>query len=242
METTLKLNIAVFLAEYFTGSTSGNDQFSYGLFWDTVTSDSRESINVTVDHKPKDEGSFYYEYGLLKAEEEMEAEHMVTEKLDGRKLYSYNIRYENPDEKLVSFYFYTRTRIMAFIQHENEVMNLAAEMREITQQKPILCLESHTRLFRSALDSIMEAYSRGEYSNEDLRREYCPDVTEVYTDWMRYKFRCSNEYEAYMLMVGDVEGNNVCNAIDAAWTWFHTGFVNNFISKDPETNLLHLNW
>lgn len=59
---------------------------------------------------------------------------------------------------------------------------------------------------------------------------------------MRYKFRCSNEYEAYMLMVGDVEGNNVCNAIDAAWTWFHTGFVNNFISKDPETNLLHLNW
>lgn len=35
---------------------------------------------------------------------------------------------------------------------------------------------------------------------------------------------------------------NVCNAIDAAWTWFHTGFVNNFISKDPETNLLHLNW
>lgn len=113
---------------------------------------------------------------------------------------------------------------------------------EITQQKPILCLESHTRLFRSALDSIMEAYSKGEYSDEDLRREYCPDVIEVYTDWMRYKFRCSIEYEAYMLMVGDVEGNNVCNAIDAAWTWFHTGFVNNFISKDPETNLLHLNW
>lgn len=83
-------------------------------------------------------------------------------------------------------------------------------------QKPIRCLESHTRLFRGALDSIMEAYSKGEYSDEDLRKEYCPDVTEVYTDWMRYKFRCSNEYEAYMLMVGDVEGNNVCNAIDAA--------------------------
>lgn len=94
---------------------------------------------------------------------------------DGRKLYSYNIYYKNPDEKPVSFYFYTRTRIMAFIQHDNEVMNLAAEMQEITQQKPILCLESH--------------------------------------------------------------------AIDAAWTWFHNGgFVNNFISKDPETNLLHLNW
>ena len=56
------------------------------------------------------------------------------------------------------------------------------------------------------------------------------------------EFRCSVEYEAYMLMVGDVEGNDVCNAIDAAWNWFHTGFVNNFISKDPETNLLHLNW
>lgn len=170
----------------------------------------------------------------------------VTEKLisrtDGRKLYSYNIRYENPGEKPVSFYFYTRTRIMAFIQHENEVMNLTAEMREITQHKPILCLESHTRLFRSALDSIMEAYSKGEYSDEDLRKEYCPDVTEVYTDWMRYEFRCSDEYEAYMLMVGDVEGNNVCNATDAAWNWFHTGFVNNFISRDLETHSLNLNW
>ena len=31
-ETTLKLNIAEFLAEYFTGSTSAKDQFSYGLF------------------------------------------------------------------------------------------------------------------------------------------------------------------------------------------------------------------
>lgn len=248
VETTLNLNIAEFLAEYFTGSTSAKDQFSYGLFWDTVMNDSLESIKIMVDYIQKDEGSFYYEYGLLKAEEEMEAEQPVTEKLissiiDGRKLYSYNIRYENPDEKPVSFYFYTRTRIAAFIQHENEVMSsLAAEMREITQQKPILCLESHTRLFRSALDSIMEAYSKGEYGNEDLRKEYCPDVIEVYTDWMRYKFRCSNEYEAYMLMVGDVEGNNVCNAINAAWTWFHTGFVNNFISKDPETNLLHLNW
>lgn len=243
VETTLKLNIAEFLAEYFTGA---KDQFSYGLFWDTIMDDSPESIKIMVDYLPKNEGSFYYEYGLLKAEEEMEAEQLVTEmlisRIDGRELWAYNIRYENAEEPPVSFYFYTKTRIAAFIQHENEVMNLAAEMREITQQKPILCLESHTRLFRSALDSIMEAYSKGEYGDEDLRREYCPDVIEVYTDWMRYKFRCSNEYEAYMLMVGDVEGNNVCNAIDAAWTWFHTGFVNNFISKDPETNLLHLNW
>ena len=219
METTLKLNIAEFLAEYFTGSTGAKDQFSYGLFWDTVTSNSQESIRVTVDYEPKDEGSFYYEYGLLKAEEEMEAEQPVTEKLIskicGREVWSYKIRYKNPDEKPVSFYFYTRTRIMAFIQHDNEFMNLAAEMQEITQQKPVLCLESSTALFRSALDSIMEAYSKDYYSNEDLRKEYCPDVTEVYTDWMRYEFRCSAEYEAYMLMVGDVEGNNVCNAIDA---------------------------
>ena len=193
-ESVLELNMAEFLAEYFTGSTSAKDQFSYGPFWDAVVAGNYngERINIFIGNKQKHDGSFYYEYGLLKA--------------------------------------------------ENEVMNLAAEMREITQQKPILCLESHKRLFRGALDSILEAYSKGEYSNEDLRREHCPDVTEVYTDWMRYKFRCSNEYEAYMLMVGDVEGNNVCNAIDAAWTWFHTGFVNNFISKDPETNLLHLNW
>lgn len=104
------------------------------------------------------------------------------------------------------------------------------------------CLAGNIGFLTAKCIALMEAYSKGEYSDEDLRKEYCPDVTEVYTDWMRYKFRCSNEYEAYMLMVGDVEGNNVCNAIDAAWAWFHTGFVNNFISKDPETNLLHLNW
>lgn len=248
METTLKLNIAEFLAEYFTGSTSAKDQFSYGLFWDTVTSNSQESIKVTVDHEPKDEGSFYYEYGLLKAEEEMEAEHLVTEKFVGigsvgsRKIWRYKIYYNNPDEKQVSFCFYTRTRIMAFIQHDNEVMNLAAKMQGITQQKPVLYLESHTRLFRGALDSIMEAYSKDEYSDEDLRREYCPDNSEVAVDWMRYKFRGSYEYITNYCHDGYAIGNNVGNAIDAAWTWFHTGFVNNFISKDPETCLLHLNW
>lgn len=247
--TKLTLNLKEFLEEFFTNRISEKVQFSYGLFWDAVKDKNcSESIRISTDYESKEDGSFYYEYGLLKAEEEMESELLVTETFTrsrgagGQRVWVYNIYCENPDEQPVSYYFYTKTRIAAFIQHENEVMNLAAEMREITQQKPILCLESHTRLFRSALDSIMEAYSKGEYSDEDLRKEYCPDVTEVYTDWMRYKFRCSNEYEAYMLMVGDVEGNNVCNAIDAAWTWFHTGFVNNFISKDPETNLLHLNW
>jgi hypothetical protein len=248
METTLKLNIAEFLAEYFTGSTGAKDQFSYGLFWDTVTSDSQESIKVTVDHKPKDEGSFYYEYGLLKAEEEMEAEHLVTEKLVGigrvgsRKIWRYKIYYNNPDEKQVSFCFYTRTRIMAFIQHDNEVMNLAAEMQGITKQKPVLCLESSTTLFRRALDSIMEAYLKDYYSSVDMRKEYCSDVTEVAVDWMRYKFRGSYEYITNYCHDGYAIGNNVGNAIDAAWAWFHTGFVNNFISKDPETNSLHLNW
>lgn len=159
IETTLKLNIAEFLAEYFFGSTTGiKDQFSYDLFWDEVTDNSPESIKIMVDYMPKDEGSFYYEYGLLKAEEEMEAEQPVTEKLissiDGRMLYSYNIRYENPDEKPVSFYFYTRARIMAFVQHENETLKIASEMQEITNQKPVLCLESHKSLFCRALGSI----------------------------------------------------------------------------------------
>ena len=247
VETTLKLNIAEFLAEYFTGSTSAKDQFSYGLFWDTVMDDSPESIKIMVDYMPKDEGSFYYEYGLLKAEEEMEAEQPVTEKLisriDGRKLYSYNIRYENPGEKPVSFYFYTRTRIMAFIQHENEVMNLAAEMQEITKQKPVLCLESHTVLFRRALDCILESYAKVcGYSDEDMQKEYCPDVTEVAAYKMRYKFAGSYNYRINYCHDGYVTGNNVRNAIDAAWNWFHTGFVNNFISKDPETHSLNLNW
>lgn len=242
VETTLKLNMAEFLAEYFTGSTSAMGQFSYGQFWDAVMSKDRcEAISISVDYEPKEDGSFYYEYGLLKAEEEMEADCEIVEKNICR-VWVYKIHYKNPDEKPVSFYFYTRTRIMAFIQHENEVLEVAWEMQEITQQKPILCLESHTRLFRSALDCMLEAYSKDYYSDEDLQREYCPDVTEVYTDWMQYKFRCSDEYEAYMLMVGDVEGNNVVNAIDAAWTWFHTGYVNNFISLNPHTKEIHLNW
>lgn len=239
-KTVLNVNIAEFLAEFFMNRTGEKVQFSYGLFWDAFHEDygTPESING-----PDEDSNLYYEYGLLKAEEEMEGDHEITERwLDNCSMWSYELKYYNADGILLSIWFYTRTRIMAFIQHENETLEVAWEMQEITQQKPILCLESHTRLFRSALDSIMEAYLKGEYSNEDMRREYCPDVTEVYTDWMRYKFRCSDEYEAYMLMVGDVEGNNVCNAIDAAWTWFHTGFVNNFISKDPETNLLHLNW
>ena len=245
-ETTLKLNIAEFLAEYFTGSTSAKDQFSYGLFWDTVMDKSPESIKIMVDYKQKDEGSFYYEYGLLKAEEEMEAEQPVTEKLisriDGRKLYSYNIRYENPGEKPVSFYFYTRTRIMAFIQYENEILEVAWEMQEITKQKPVLCLESHTVLFRRALDCILEAYSKGGYSDEDMQREYCPDATDVAVYKMRYKFAGSYNYRINYCHDGYVTGNNVRNAIDAAWNWFHTGFVNNFISKDPETHSLNLNW
>ena len=246
VEITLKLNIAEFLAEYFTGSTSAKDQFSYGLFWDTVMDKSPESIKIMVDYKSKDEGSFYYEYGLLKAEEEMEAEQPVTEKLisriDGRKSYSYNIRYENPGEKPVSFYFYARTRIMAFIQYENEILEVAWEMQEITKQKPVLCLESHTVLFRGALDCILEAYSKGGYSDEDMQREYCPDATDVAVYKMRYKFTGSYKYRTSYCEDDGVTGNNVCNAIDAAWNWFHTGYVNNFISRDPETHSLNLNW
>ena len=239
-KTVLNVNIAEFLAEFFMNRIGEKVQFSYGLFWDAFHEDygTPESINGLDE-----DSNLYYEYGLLKAEEEMKADHEITERwLDNCSMWSYEFKYYNADGVRLSIWFYTKTRIMAFIQHENEVLEVAWEMQEITQQKPILCLESHTRLFRGALDSIMEAYSKGEYSDEDLRKEHCPDVTEVYTDWMRYKFRCSNEYEAYMLMVGDVEGNNVCNAIDAAWNWFHTGFVNNFISKDPETHSLNLNW
>lgn len=242
-ESVLELNIADFLAEYFLDITGAEDEFSYGLFWDAVVADryNGEKINIFTGNKQKHDGSFYYEYGLLQAENEMESMHSVTElRLDG--IYSYNIRYENPDEQPVSYYFYTKTRIAAFIQHDNEVMNLAAEMQEITQQKPILCLESHTRLFRGALDSIMEAYSKDYYSNEDLQKEYCPDNSEVAIDWMRYKFGCSDEYEANYCVGCSALETNVGYAIDAAWTWFHTGFVNNFISKDPETNLLHLDW
>ena len=239
-KTVLNVNIAEFLAEFFMNRTGEKVQFSYGLFWDAFHEDygTPESING-----PDEDSNLYYEYGLLKAEEEMEGDHEITERWLGNcSMWSYEFKYYNANGILLSIWFYTKTRIMAFIQHENETLEVAWEMQEITQQKPILCLESHTRLFRSALDSIMEAYSKDKYSCEDLLKEHCPSNSEVAVDLMRYKFRGSDEYITEYCYHGYAIGNNVGNAIDAAWTWLHTGFVNNFISKDPETNLLHLNW
>lgn len=234
--TKLMLNLKEFLAEFFMNRTGEKTELTYSLFWEAVTDkDCHESIRLMTDYKEKEDGSFYYEYGLLKAEEEMEADCVIKEK-NIHGTWTYSIYRENAEEPSVSFYFYTRTRIMAFIQYENEVMNLAAEMREITQQKPILCLESHKSLFCEALDNILAAYSNDYYDETELQAEY-QNNSEI-ADWMRYEFRCSRDYEAY----GNAVGNNIGNAIDAAWTWFRTGYVNNFISKDTETHLLHLNW
>lgn len=243
--TKLMLNLKEFLAEFFanrTGEKTELTELTYGLFWEAVTDkDRHESIRLMTDYEEKEDGSFYYEYGLLKAEEEMEADCVIKEKnIHGTWVYS--IYRENAEEPSVSFYFYTRTRIMAFIQHENETLEVAWEMQEITQQKPILCLESHTVLFRGALDYILEAYSKDYYSEEDLQREYCPDNSEVAVDWMRYEFRGSREYIIDYCEDGYAIGNNVGNAIDAAWTWFRTGYVNNFISLNPHTKEINLNW
>lgn len=240
--TKLMLNLKEFLAEFFMNRTGEKTELTYSLFWEAVTDkDCHESIRLMTDYEEKEDGSFYYEYGLLKAEEEMEADCVIKEKnIHGTWVYS--IYRENAEEPSVSYYFYTKTRIMAFIQHENETLEVAWEMQEITQQKPILCLESHTALFRGALDYILEAYSKDYYSEEDLQREYCPDNSEVAVDWMRYEFRGSREYIIDYCEDGYAIGNNVGNAIDAAWTWFRTGYVNNFISLNPHTKEINLNW
>lgn len=232
-KTVLNINIAEFLAEFFMNRIGEKVQFSYGLFWDAFHEDygTPESING-----PDEDSNLYYEYGLLKAEEEMKGDHEITERwLDNCSMWSYEFKYYNADGVQLSIWFYTKTRIMAFIQHENEVLETVSEMQEIIQQKPVLCLESHTHLFRKALDSIMEAYSKDYYSDEDLQRKYCPDNIEV-ADWMQYEFK------SYKYAIECAIGDNVGYAIDAAWTWFHTGYVNNFISRDPETKLLNLNW
>lgn len=234
--TKLMLNLREFLAEFFMNRTGEKTELTYSLFWEAVTDkDCHESIRLMTDYEEKEDGSFYYEYGLLKAEEEMEADCVIKEK-NIHGTWTYSIYRENAEEPSVSFYFYTRTRIAAFIQHENEVMNIAAEMQEITQQKPILCLESHTCLFRGALDYILEAYSKDYYDETELQAEY-QNNSEI-ADWMRYEYRCSRNYEAYDNAVGNIVGN----AIDAAWTWFRTGYVNNFISLNPHTKEINLNW
>lgn len=239
-KTVLNVNVAEFLAEFFMNRTGEKVQFSYGLFWDAFHEDygTPESING-----PDEDSNLYYEYGLLKAEEEMEGDHEITERwLDNCGMWSYELKYYNADGILLSIWFYTKTRIAAFVQHENEVMNLAAEMQEITKQKPVLCLESHTVLFRRALDAILEAYSKDEYSEEDLQREYCPDNSEVAIDWMQYKFACSDKYEANYCVGRSALETNVGYAIDAAWNWFHTGYVNKFICLNPATHRIHLSW
>lgn len=234
--TKLMLNLKEFLAEFFMNRTGEKTELTYSLFWEAVTDkDCHESIRLMTDYEEKEDGSFYYEYGLLKAEEEMEADCVIKEK-NIHGTWTYSIYRENAEEPSVSFYFYTKTRIMAFIQHENETLEVAWEMQEITQQKPILCLESHKSLFCKALNNILEAYSDDYYDETELQAEY-QNNAEI-ADWMLYEFRCSHNYEAY----GNAVGNNVGNAIDAAWTWFRTGYVNNFISKDPKTELLNLNW
>lgn len=234
--TKLMLNLREFLAEFFMNRTGEKTELTYSLFWEAVTDkDCHESIRLMTDYEEKEDGSFYYEYGLLKAEEEMEADCVIKEK-NIHGTWTYSIYRENAEEPSVSFYFYTKTRIMAFIQHENETLEVAWEMQEITQQKPILCLESHTCLFRGALDYILEAYSEDYYDETELQAEY-QNNSEI-ADWMRYEFRCSRNYEAY----GNAVGNIVGNAIDAAWTWFRTGYVNNFISLNPHTKEINLNW
>ena len=233
--TKLVLNLKEFLTEFFMNRTGLKTELTYGLFWDAVTdTDCHESIRLMTDYKPKEDGSFYYEYGLLKAEEEMEADCIVREKnINGT--WTYNIVRENAEEPPVSYHFYSKTRIMAFIQHENETLEVAWEMQEIVQQKPVLCLESNTVLFRRALGCIMESYSKDYYSDEDLQRKYCPDNIEV-ADWMQYEFK------SYKYAIECAIGDNVGYAIDAAWTWFRTGYVNNFISINPGTRRIHLNW
>lgn len=244
----LKLNIADFLAEYFTDVTGVKiQQLSYGLLWDVIHDKydaDCEAARIFTDGLQVEDSNLYYEYGLLKAEEEMCADHVVTEhrlSVNGRDIWIYNIAYED-EIKPVRFHFYTKTRIIAFVQHENETLEVAWEMQEITKQKPVLCLESHKSLFCRALDCILEAYSKDEYSDEDLQKEYSPDNSEIAIDWMRYKFGCSDKYEADYCAGCSALETNVGYAIDAAWTWFRTGYVNNFISLNPHTKEINLNW
>lgn len=94
-KTVLNVNIAEFLAEFFMNRTGEKVQFSYGLFWDAFHEDygTPESING-----PDEDSNLYYEYGLLKAEEEMKGDHEITERwLDNCSMWSYEFKYYNAD-------------------------------------------------------------------------------------------------------------------------------------------------
>ena len=229
----LQLNIAEFLAEFFGDVNGKKIQFSYRTFIDMVngTFYGNESIWINIFDRGnlKEDSSFYYEYGLLKAEEEEMQEHSfttfkVTEKQSSAKggFWLYEINYKPVEWGLTTFLFCTRTRIKAFIQYE-DVLDVAAQMQEITSQKPVLCLESSDRLFRSALRGIIELYGKGFLSDPDIQDEHFP-IGDYFKMW---------EY---------MNGTNLGYATDRAWNWFRTGYMADVIGRRTNFNEVLLNW
>ena len=86
--TKLMLNLKEFLAEFFMNRTGEKTELTYSLFWEAVTDkDCHESIRLMTDYEEKEDGSFYYEYGLLKAEEEMEADCVINTSINTLSLH-----------------------------------------------------------------------------------------------------------------------------------------------------------
>ena len=79
----------------------------------------------------------------------------------------------------------------------------------------------------------------------DFLAEYFTDVTGVKIQQLSYGLLWDvihDKYEADYCAGCSALETNVGYAIDAAWTWFRTGYVNNFISLNPHTKEINLNW
>lgn len=220
---TLELNIADFLTEFFTGNLTEKDSFSYGLLWEAIQRKfcTDKSVRILIDSQLEEDSDFYYEYGLLKAEEEMQADHFITEKqLDGLWLYKFTYY----SAKRVTFKFYTETRLTVFIEHENEIfadITETAEQLKHLNDRTVLCLESEQELFKRACREITDAIQANYYDNiEDFE---CPNCTEVIEDWMEY----GTEYS----WMGDGCSPIVLQAVDHAFQWFLDGINAGLIYK-----------
>lgn len=75
---------------------------------------------------------------------------------------------------------------------------------------------------------------------QQINKSQLVKLLDAMKHWNFYKPGCSDSYAAYMEMVGNTVGGNIGHAIDAAW--FRTGYVNNFISLNPHTKEINLNW
>lgn len=238
---TLSVNMFQFINEFFADTNqTRRPAFDYSSFRNLVHSGHAESIeikddqvNTLLDYDWRLD--FYAEYGLLRYAYETEVELQITETEvrnirtpRGKRPYWKYVLQSEKDGLPVTIQFYTRWRIMAFIEAENEklaeIQQLADDMQHLCDKKPVLCLESISDHFKRACREIHKSYESGYYDSVD-DVEY-PNCYEVVIDQMQYSDNVMAGCECMPM---------VCQAVDSAFSWVKLGLksgVLNWLDND----------